>query len=92
MNKFKKYLFPILTILVLLIDLFSMFNFYKSYEYSLTLKNIDLLKKSIWVNFNFLITVLIINVFYLLLRLIFIKEINNKFRFRLQSKIRKCKL
>ncbi len=72
--KFKKYLFPILTILVLLIDLFSMFNFYKSHEYSLTLKNIDLLKKSIWVNFNFLITVLIINVFYLLLRLIFYKR------------------
>ena len=74
MNKFKKYLFPILTILVLLIDLFSMFNFYKSYESSLTLKNIDLLKKSIWVNFNFLITVLNINVFYLLLRLIFYKR------------------
>ena len=47
MNKFKEYFFPILTILVLLIDLFSMFNIYKSYEYSLTLKNIDLLKKNL---------------------------------------------
>lgn len=74
MNKYKKYLFPILTILVLLIDLLSMFNFYKSYEYSLTLKNIDLLKKSISENFNFLMTILIVNVFYLLLRLIFYKR------------------
>ncbi|MCS3868099.1 hypothetical protein J3D55_001015 [Chryseobacterium ginsenosidimutans] len=66
MKTFSKYLFSFFTVLILILDIWFSFELHGNLNYINGLKNVDLIQKTIWINYNIAVWILVINSIYIL--------------------------
>ena len=66
MKTFSKYIFSLFTVLILILDIWFLFELDGNLNYINGLENVDLIKKTVWINYNILIWILVINSIYIL--------------------------
>jgi hypothetical protein len=66
MKTFSKYLFLFFTVLILILDIWFSFELHGNLNYINGLKNVDLIQKTIWINYNIAVWILVINSIYIL--------------------------
>ncbi|KPH11247.1 hypothetical protein [Chryseobacterium sp. ERMR1:04] len=66
MKTFSKYIFSFFTVLILILDIWFSFGLEGNLNYINGLKNVDLIQKTVWINYNVAIWILAINAVYIL--------------------------
>ena len=66
MKPFSKYIFSFFTVLILILDIWFSFELDGNLNYINGLKNVDLIQKTVWINYNIAIWILVINSIYIL--------------------------
>lgn len=66
MKPFSKYIFSFFTVLILILDIWFSFELDGNLNYINGLKNVDLIQKTVWINYNVAIWILAINAVYIL--------------------------
>ncbi|MFC6268356.1 hypothetical protein [Frigoriflavimonas asaccharolytica] len=67
MKKNIKFILPVLSLILIVVDLWWSFQIVGSLNYIRNLDEIDLIQKEVWINFNIIIWLLIINSIFLLI-------------------------
>jgi|UPI00064637AC hypothetical protein len=66
MKAISKYIFSFFTVLILILNIWFSFELNGNLNYINGLKNVDLIQKTVWINYNIAIWVLVINSIYIL--------------------------
>lgn len=66
MKAISKYIFSFFTVLILILNIWFSFGLEDNLNYINGLKNVDFIQKTVWINYNIAIWILVINSIYIL--------------------------